>query len=87
MEYNKCQKDMIYYVIDYYNSAEGKLTPCVKVFKQIFNEKYSHLEIEENARALVSSGILTPHSFHEYLGLTNTFITSLDYKLFRNKKI
>ena len=87
MEYNKCQKDIIYYIVDYYKSAEGKLTPCVEVFKQIFRQKYRNLEIEENARALVSSGVLKPYSFHEYLGLTEAFITSLDYKLFRNKKI
>ena len=78
---------MIYYIIDYYKNAEGKLTPCVSVFKHIFSQKYRTLEIEENARALVSSGVLKPHSFHEYLGLTETFITSLHYKLFRNKKI
>jgi hypothetical protein len=87
MEYNQCQKDMIYYIIDYYKSAEGKLIPCVEVFKHIFRQKYRNLEIEESARALVSSGILKPHSFHEYLGLTETFITSFDYKLFVNKKI
>ena len=87
MEYNKCQKDIIYYVLDYYTSSEGKLTPCIEVFEEIFSEKYSHLEIEENTRALVSSGILTSYSFHSYLELTETFITSLDYKLFRNKKI
>ena len=36
MEYNQCQKDMIYYVIDYSKNAEGKLAPCVEFFKQIF---------------------------------------------------
>ena len=87
MEYNQCQKDMIYYIIDYSKNAEGKLTPCVEVFKQIFRQKYRNLEIEECARALVSSEVLKPHSFHEYLGLTKTFIMSLDYKLFINKKI
>ncbi len=87
MEYNKCQKDIIYYVLDYYTSSEGKLTPCIEVFEEIFSEKYSLLEIEENTRALVSSGILISYSFHSYLELTETFITSVDYKLFRNKKI
>ena len=87
MEYNQCQKDMIYYIIDYSKSAKGKLAPCVEVFKQIFRQKYRNLEIEECARALVSSEVLKPHSFHEYLGLTKTFIMSLDYNLFVNKKI
>jgi len=87
MEYNKCQKDIIYYVLDYYTSSEGKLTPCIEVFEEIFIKKYTLLEIEENTRALVSSGILTSYSFHSCLELTETFITSLDYKLFRNKKI
>ena len=59
MNYNQCQKDMIYYIIDYSKSAEGKLTPCVKVFKHIFGQKYRNLEIEENTRALVSSGKIT----------------------------
>lgn len=87
MEYNQCQKDMIYYIIDYSKSVEGKLVPCVEVFKQIFRQKYRNIEIEESARALVSRAILKPYSFHEYLWLTETFITSLDYKLFRNKKV
>ena len=87
MKYNQCQKDMIYYIIDYSKSAEGKLAPCVEVFKQIFCQKYRNLEIEESARVLVSSEILKQYSFHEYLWLTETFITSLDYKLFRNNKI
>ena len=87
MEYNQCQKDMIYYVIDYSKNVEGKLAPCVESFKQIFRQKYRNLEIEENARALVSSEILKPYSFHEYLWLTEAFITSLDYNLFINKKI
>ena len=87
MEYNQCQKDMIYYIIDYSKNAEGKLAPCVEFFKQIFRQKYRNLEIEESARALVSSEILKPYSFHEYLWFTETFITSLDYKLFKNKKV
>jgi len=87
MEYNQCQKDILYYVVDYYTSSKGKLIPCMVVFEKIFNEKYSIIEIEENTRALETSGILKPYSFHEYIGLTETFISSLDYKLFKNKKI
>ena len=87
MNYNKCQKDIIYYVMDYYKNSEGKLLPCIEVFEQIFHEKYTNLEIEENTRALVSSGILKPYSFHAYLGFTEAFITTHDYKLFKDNKI
>jgi len=87
MKYNQCQKDIIYYIIEYYENTEGKLTPCIDVFEQIFKEKYSNLEIEENTRELVSRGILEPYSFHSYLGFTETFITTNDYTLFKDKKI
>ena len=87
MEYNQCQKDIIYYVVDYYTSSKGKLIPCMEVFEKIFNEKYTNLEIEENTRVLVSEGTLKPHSFHAYIGLTEAFKSNSDYKLFKNKKI
>ena len=87
MEYNKCQKDIIYYVVDYYTSSKGKLIPCLEVFEKIFHEKYTILELEENTRALEKWGILKLFSFHAYIGLTETFITSFNYKLFKNKKI
>ena len=87
MKYNQCQKDIIYYIIGYSENHVGKLTPCTDVFEHIFQEKYTKLEIEENVSTLVSSGILKSYSFHLYLGLTETFKTSHDYKLFRDKKI
>ena len=87
MKYNECQKDIVYYVMDYYKNSEGKLTPCIEVFEEIFQEKYTNLEIEENTRALVSSGILSPYSFHSYLNFTETFKSSKNYKLFKDKKI
>ncbi len=87
MNYNQCQKDIIYYIIDYYKNSEGKLTPCIEVFEHFFQEKYTNLEIEENTRVLVSSGVLKPHSFHAYLGFTETFISTQDYKLFKENKI
>ncbi len=87
MQYNQCQKDIIHYIIEYRENPEGKLTPCIEVFEQIFHEKYTKLELEESARALVSSGVLRPYSFHAYLKLTETFITRKDYKLFKDKKI
>lgn len=87
MKYNQCQKDIINYIIDYSKNPIGKLTPCINVFENIFHEKYTILEIEENIRELVSSGILKIYSFHSYLDFTETFKTSHDYKLFKDKKI
>ena len=86
MKYNQCQKDIIYYIIRYSENPVGKLTPCADVFGHIFQEKYTNLEIEENVSALVSSGVLKSYSFHLYLDLTETFKTSHDYKLFKDKK-
>lgn len=86
MEFNECQKEIIYYIIEYDKNPEEKLIPCIDVFEQIFQEKYTNLEIEENTRALISSGILTPYSFHSYLRLTETFISSKDYMLFKEQK-
>ena len=87
MKYNPCQKDIVYYIIEYSENPIGKLTPCPDVFGHIFQEKYTNLEIEENIGVLVSRGVLKPYSFHSYLDLTETFKTSLDYKLFRERKI
>ena len=87
MEYNQCQKDIIYYIMDYNHNPEVNLTPCIDVFKQIFHEKYSNLEIEENIRELFSSGVLRTYSFHAYLDFSERFITRKDYKLFKDKKI
>jgi len=87
MKYNQCQKDIIYYIIRYSENPVGKLIPCADVFGHIFQEKYTNLEIEENVGALVFSGVLKPYGFHSYLNLTETFKTSHDYKLFRDKKI
>jgi len=87
MNFNQIQKDIIYYILEYYKNPEKKLIPCIEVFEKIFHEKHTNLEIEENTRELVSRGILSPYSFHSYLDFTETFKSSLDYKLFRDKKI
>ncbi|MFW9896334.1 MAG: hypothetical protein ACFFD7_11060 [Candidatus Thorarchaeota archaeon] len=86
MKFNECQEDIIYYILDYYQHPREKLTPCIEVFEEIFKEKYSNLNIEENTRELVSSGVLRTLSFHEYLDFTETFKSSKDYKLFKDKK-
>lgn len=86
MKFNECQKDIIYYILDYYEHPREKLTPCIEVFEEIFKEKYSNLGIEESTRALVSNGVLSPHSFHSYLDFTETFKSSHDYKLFKGNK-
>ena len=83
MKFNKCQKDLIRYVINFEVGKES-LTPCIEVFQQIFKEKYTSLEIEECARVLVSSGVLELYSFHSYFRLTETFKTSDDYNLFND---
>lgn len=87
MNFNQIQKDIIYYILEYYENTEGKLTPCIEVFEEVFKEKYSNLELEENTGELVSSGILRSLSFHAYLDFTETFKSSNDYKLFKDKKI
>jgi len=87
MNYTPCQKDLMDYVLGYYKGPKAGLTPCIEVFQEIFKEKFSNLEIEENSRALVSSGFLESYSFHSYLRLTERFKSSKDYKLFRNKKL
>ncbi len=87
MNFNQIQKDVIYYIFEYYENPESKLTPCNDVFEEIFKEKYTKLEVEENTRELVSSGILRTLSFHSYLDFTETFKSSFDYKLFKDKKI
>ncbi len=58
---------------------------CIGVNEEILNEKCAHLEFEKDTRVLVSSGNLTSYNIISYLKLTETFITSLDYKLFRDK--
>ena len=87
MEFNKCQKDIIQYVVDHYRDSSKTLIPCVDVFKQVFKEKYQSQEIEDNTLELVSSGVLHPYSYHSYLELTETFKTSHEYILFKNKKL
>ena len=87
LKFNEIQKDIIYYILDYYSHPREKSTPCLIVFEEIFKEKYSFLEIEENTRELISRGILRTLSFHEYIDLTETFKSSKYYKLFKNKKI
>ncbi|MFX1446206.1 MAG: hypothetical protein ACFFHV_22640 [Promethearchaeota archaeon] len=87
MCYNECQKDIIYYIIDYYNDFASKITPCIEAFGVFFKEKYTNLELEECIRELVSRGILRTLSFHAYLDFTETFKTSHDYKLFKERKI
>jgi hypothetical protein len=86
MNYNQCQKDIIYYIFDYYKDPEKKLIPCIDVFKEVFQGNYTNLELEENTRELVSRGVLAPYSFHSYLDFTETFKSSHDYKLFKDKK-
>ena len=86
MNFNQIQKDIIYYILDYYKHPKEKSTPCLIVFEEIFKEKHSNLEIEENTRELISGGILRTLSFHEYLDFTEAFKSTNDYKLFKDKK-
>ena len=85
MKFNECQKSIIHYIVRYYKDPDRELTPCIEVFNKIFKGKYSNLEIEENVGKLISSGIIKPHGFHSYLKLTETFKSSNEYKLFREK--
>lgn len=85
MKFNECQKSIIHYIMRYYKYQDIKLTPCIEVFNETFEGKYSNLEIEENVRELISSGIIKPFSFHYYLDLTETFKSSNEYKLFRKE--
>lgn len=78
MKFNQCQKDIIDYIRDYNNRTKTMLTPCIEVFQKIFENQYTHKEIEENILVLVSRGILKPYSFHGYLDFTETFKSSLD---------
>jgi len=92
LEFSQIQKDIVKYLIkfsevDYFDNPEGFLAPSLDTLPKIFKGKYSNLELEECARELVSSGVLKPYSFHSYLRLTETFITSNAYRLLNSDKI
>ena len=84
MGLTEIQKEIIKCIIEFDKNPANTLTPCIKGLQQIFQNKYSNLEIEGNVLKLISKGVLVPYQFQSYLRLTEVFKSNMIHKLFKN---
>ena len=73
MGLTEIQKDIVKCIIEFDENHANSLTPCIEVLQQLFQNKYSNLDIEGNVLRLISKGILVPYLFHSCLRLTEAF--------------
>jgi len=84
MGLTEIQKEIIKCIIEFDKNPANTSTPCIEVLQQIFQNKYSNLEIEGNVLKLISKGVLVPYQFQSYLRLTEVFKSNMIHKLFKN---
>ena len=84
MGLTEIQKEIIKCIIEFDKNPANTLTPCIEVLQQIFQNKYSNLEIEGNVLKLISKGVLVPYQFQSYLRLTEVFKSNMIHRLFKN---
>lgn len=80
--YSPCMKDIIRYILKYYNDPEHLPTPSWKVLHVKLHSRYSKERIDGNIEQLLEDKILTEYGEYDYLDFTGGFIRSEDYKKF-----
>lgn len=76
----ECQKDIINYIVSYYNNPDEIPIPNAQVFYLKFRKRYTKEEIDIAIEGLLENNILTEYSKYNYLDFTDAFRESEYYQ-------
>lgn len=77
------QKEIIRLVLEFCESPNCTLKPCIEQLQANFKYEYSLSEIEANILKLISKGIFEPYSYQSHLRFTEGFKGRDDYQQFK----
>ncbi|TXT54676.1 MAG: hypothetical protein BAJALOKI2v1_750010 [Promethearchaeota archaeon] len=76
---SECQKEIINYILMYYNNPDEIPIPNAKVFHLKFRKRYTKDEINLAIENLIENNILLEYSDYNYLDFTDAFRESEYY--------